>query len=39
MNSSKVILDKIIADNAAIIKNNLDSANNTANEIVAKAYS
>ena len=37
MNSSKVILDKIIADNAAIIKNNLDSANNTANEIVAKA--
>lgn len=37
MNSSKVILDKIIGDNAAIIESNLKKANETADEIVKKA--
>ena len=37
MNSSKVILDKIISDNSAIIDENLKRANETANEIIAKA--
>ena len=37
MNSSKVILDKIISDNSAIIDENLKRANDNANEIIAKA--
>lgn len=37
MNSSKVILDKITNDNSLIIENNLKKANDTANEIIAKA--
>lgn len=37
MNSSKVILDKIISDNDAIIQSNLQKANEQAAEIIAKA--
>lgn len=37
MNSSKVILDKIVADNSAIINDNLTKANQSANEIITKA--
>lgn len=37
MNSSKVILDKIINDNTAIINENIKKANDTANEIISKA--
>lgn len=37
MNSSKVILDKIINDNTAIINENIKKANDTASEIISKA--
>lgn len=37
MNSSKVILDKIINDNTAIINENIKRANDTASEIISKA--
>ncbi len=37
MNSSKVILDKIISDNSAIISDNIKRAEDTANDIIAKA--
>lgn len=38
MNSSKVILDKIINDNTAIINENIKKANDTASEIISKAH-
>ncbi len=37
MNSSKVILDKIINDSTAIINENIKRANDTASEIISKA--
>ncbi len=37
MNSSKVILNKIINDNTAIINENIKKANDTASEIISKA--
>lgn len=37
MNSSKVILDKIISDNQKLIDENLQKANETADEIIKKA--
>ena len=37
MNSSKVILDKIINDTTAIINENIKKANDTASEIISKA--